>query len=129
MVISRNLVPGADKFNELFSESKVLVVDDEELIREFFLEALSKRKISVDVRVDGSQAMEALETGWYDLVITDLRMPNVDGMELLRWILGKHPNVPVIMLTAYASLEGAVVYAVRISWTVSPQKLRCGLTM
>jgi len=129
VVISRNLVPGADKFNELFSESKVLVVDDEELIREFFLEALSKRKISVDVRVDGSQAMEALETGWYDLVITDLRMPNVDGMELLRWILGKHPNVPVIMLTAYASLEGAVVYAVRISWTVSPQKLRCGLTM
>ena len=129
MVISRNLVPGADKFNELFSESKVLVVDDEELIREFFLEALSKRKISVDVRVDGSQAMEALETGWYDLVITDLRMPNVDGMELLRWILGKHPNVPEIMLTAYASLEGAVVYAVRISWTVSPQKLRCGLTM
>ena len=92
----------------MFSTAKVLVVDDEELIREFFLAALSKRDIGVDVCSDGAQAMEALESGFYDLVITDLRMPKVDGMELLSWIVGKYPNTPVIMLTAYASLEGAV---------------------
>jgi len=92
----------------LFSTAKILVVDDEELIREFFLAALSKREIEVDVCSDGGQAMEALESGRYDLVITDLRMPKVDGMELLSWIIGKHPDTPVIMLTAYASLDGAV---------------------
>ena len=41
-------------------------------------------------------------------IITDLRMPKVDGMQLLRWILGKCPNIPVIMLTAYATVESAV---------------------
>ncbi len=86
----------------------MLVVDDESLIREFFIEALSKRDILVDACKDGEEAKEALETNFYDLVITDYRMPKVDGMELLSWILGAHPNTPVIMLTAYASLEGAV---------------------
>ena len=87
---------------------KVLVVDDEELVRDFLKEALSRRGYQAHTCEDGAEAQQLLSSLTVDVVITDIRMPNIDGMELLRWILGNHPTTPVIMLTAYASVENAV---------------------
>src|SRR5439155_16143229 len=58
--------------------------------------------------VDGAEALDVLGTGDVDVVITDLRMPKVDGMDVLRHTSKHHPHVPVIMITAYGSVGQAV---------------------
>ena len=93
---------------DILKGARLLVVDDEEIVRDFFVEALTRRGIQTLTCADGVEARDLLESTLVDMVITDVRMPNMDGMELLRHILGFHPTVPVIMLTAYASIENAV---------------------
>lgn len=89
-------------------DAKILIVDDKELVREFFLAALTKRGYAVQAAVDGQAAAEMLDTEPFDLIISDVLMPRMGGMELLRHVLGHHPLVPVVMLTAFASVENAV---------------------
>jgi len=93
---------------DILSGATLLVVDDEEIVRDFFVEALARRAIKTLTCSDGVEARDLLETTPADMVITDVRMPNMDGMELLRHIIGFHPTMPVIMLTAYATIENAV---------------------
>lgn len=88
--------------------SKILVVEDQELVRSFLQAALTKRGFEVAGAVDGLAAAEALESEAYDVVLSDIKMPRMDGIELLRHILGHYPLTPVILLTAFASIENAV---------------------
>ncbi len=100
--------PTIEEIREFLEGARIIVVDDEAAIREVFRLALSKRGINVQVCANGQEAVDAFNENHIDLVITDLRMPVMDGMKLLKWVLGQHPLVPVIMLTAYATIEGAV---------------------
>ena len=93
---------------DILNGARFLVVDDEEIVRDFFSEMLSRRNAVIMTCKDGAEAKELLEKNLFDLVITDYKMPNMNGMELLRYILGFHPTIPVIMLTAYGTIEGAV---------------------
>lgn len=86
----------------------LLIADDEAIIRDFFVEALSRRGVKTVTCIDGVEAKEQLENSPFDVVITDLKMPRMDGMEVIRFILGCYPTTPVIMLTAHWSVEGAV---------------------
>ncbi len=88
--------------------SKILVVEDQDLVRGFLQTALSKRGFEVSIAVDGKAAVEALEAESFDLVLSDVKMPRMDGNELLRYMLGHFPLTPVILLTAFASIENAV---------------------
>ncbi len=94
--------------DEFLKNIRIMIVDDEEIVRDFFIEALSRRGIEPVICVDGSDAVEKLKDNPVDLVITDMRMPKMNGMELLSHIQGFYPTIPVIMLTAYASVEHAV---------------------
>ena len=94
--------------DDILKGATILVVDDQAIVRDFFTEALNRRNVNIMTAVDGKDALRRLEETQPDLVITDLKMPNMDGMQLLRHILGMHPNIPVIMLTAYATVENAV---------------------
>ena len=94
--------------DDILKGATILVVDDQAIIRDFFTEALNRRNVNIMTAVDGKDALRRLEETQPDLVITDLKMPNMDGMQLLRHLLGMHPNIPVIMLTAYATVENAV---------------------
>ncbi len=85
----------------------VLVVDDEPAQRQLLSGSLS-RDYSVVAAADGSEAMQLLANRSFDLVITDERMPGVGGIELIRWMREKAPETPVIVLTAYGSVETAV---------------------
>lgn len=87
---------------------KILVAEDQEIVRGFLRSALSKRGFEVVEAVDGQAAVEALNDGQFDLVLSDVKMPRMDGNELLRYILGHYPLTPVILLTAFASIENAV---------------------
>ncbi len=90
-------------------QMKILVVDDEAPIREMLQKGLSQiGGFSVEVAQNGREAVEKVEREIYDLVLTDLKMPEMDGLELLKVVKGTRPEVMVIMMTAYGSVETAV---------------------
>ena len=86
----------------------ILVVDDEPAIREGLVETLASSDINANEVSDARQALDFLENAPVDVVITDVRMPGMDGMELLHRIREKHPDVIVILLTAHATYPMAV---------------------
>jgi DNA-binding NtrC family response regulator len=87
---------------------KILVVDDEESVRRMLLRALANRGYQVDEANSGLRAKEILEKDIYDLVMTDLKMSGVSGMELLKFIKESSPPTEVMMMTGYATVEIAV---------------------
>jgi DNA-binding NtrC family response regulator len=88
---------------------KILVVDDEAGIREMLKKGLPQMgPFSVEVARNGLEAIEKIEKDLFDMVVTDLMMPEMDGMELLKTIKGSQPELPVIMMTAHGSIEAAV---------------------
>jgi DNA-binding NtrC family response regulator len=97
-------------FKEPFMESmKILVVDDEVLIRDMIKKGLSQiGGFSVEVAKNGLEAIEKMEKEVFDLILTDLKMPEMDGLELLKNIKGTRPEMMVILMTAYGSIETAV---------------------
>jgi len=92
------------------SVPRILVVDDERNIRRVLQALLQAGGHEVDAAADGDEARAMLrrsEAG-YDVVLTDLRMPGCDGMQLLRWIRAAQPDTPTVMLTAHGTVDIAV---------------------
>jgi len=87
---------------------RVLVVDDEPGIRTFIEEVLKGEGLSVTLAEDGQAAVEILDRRTFHLMITDLRMPRLDGMELLRRARAAAPEMEVVVLTAHGTVETAV---------------------
>jgi len=90
------------------STTRILVVDDEALIRKSFCRALRDEGFVVESAANGEEALEKFGAGQFDLVITDLRMPGIDGMALLREVKKRKPTVEVVVLTGYGSIQNAV---------------------
>jgi len=90
------------------STLNILVVDDEEAMRESTAAWLDSSGHEVALAESGPQALEMLDRLEYDLVLLDIKMPGMDGHELLRRIKEHHPWIMVVMITAYGSIESAV---------------------
>lgn len=88
--------------------SRVLVVDDETAIREVVKELVSWVAETVDEASDGNDALEKARSNSYDAIITDLKMPRMDGLEFLEKLRSLAFNTPVIILTAYGDKQSAV---------------------
>ena len=88
--------------------TKILVVDDEEGIRSFLADALESEGHAIVQAADGDAALRQLEAHSFHVMITDLRMPGIDGMTLVRKARTDRPEMEVIVLTAHGSVEGAV---------------------
>jgi two-component system response regulator AtoC len=86
---------------------RILVVDDEEGVRSFLAEALEDAGHSVAQAGDGDAAAERLRREPFDLLITDLRMPGIHGLELVRRARAEHPAMEVIVITAHGTLDSA----------------------
>jgi DNA-binding NtrC family response regulator len=84
---------------------RILIVDDDARIRVSLSEALAADEAEVGVAVDAAEALARISTDRPDLVLSDVRMPGVDGIELLRRIRATEPGVAVVMMTAYDDLE------------------------
>src|SRR3954471_19084961 len=89
-------------------KSRVLVVDDEESIREFLEIMLRKEGYEVTCAEDGQKALELIKKKSFDLVISDLQMPNMTGIELLRHVKDQYPDILFMMITAFGTTETAV---------------------
>lgn len=86
----------------------VLIVDDEKNIREGLAEVFGLEDYEALTAADGQEAMKLLDEKYVDLVITDLKMPRVSGMELLQFIKQRYQNIPVIIITAHGDVAEAV---------------------
>jgi two-component system response regulator PilR (NtrC family) len=86
----------------------ILIVDDEKSMRDFLKILLAKEGYDVIVASDGEQALGALDGNQIDLVISDIRMPGISGLDLLAKIKDETEDIPVIMITAFASPNDAV---------------------
>lgn len=89
-------------------QPQVLVVDDDEITCNLLEEVLSKEGYAVDRALDGRTAIEKGEKKFYDVVLTDIRMAETDGMEVLRSYREKSPETVMIMMTAFGSIETAI---------------------
>ncbi len=90
------------------NEARILIAEDETIARENLAHVLGQRGATVVPVENGRKAMQALSEDEFDLVITDLRMPDMDGMQLLEAVKGTTPDTEVIIITGYASIETAV---------------------
>ncbi len=82
---------------------KVLLVDDEKDFVETLYGRIKKRKLEADVAFDGEQALEMVANQVPDVMVLDLNMPNLDGMEVLRSVKETYPGIEIIILTAYGA--------------------------
>jgi two-component system response regulator FlrC len=88
--------------------ARILVADDEPGLREFITDALELDAHIVVAAKDGREAAKLLDERGFDLVLTDLKMPGLDGMALLRKIRSEQPETEVIMMTAHGTVDNAV---------------------
>jgi two-component system NtrC family response regulator len=86
----------------------ILVIDDERLICKACHMTLSKKGYAVDTCMSGKEGLEKILDGKYDAVLLDMKLPDIDGMEILMKVKGAQPNVFVIVMTGYSTIENAV---------------------
>lgn len=87
---------------------RILVVDDEDALRTVLSAELNSEGYEVGTAADGMEALDELQKGAYDLVLLDIRMPNMNGFEVLKVIKERHAGTKVIMLTGFADLKNAI---------------------
>jgi len=90
------------------SKEQIWVVDDDRSIRWVLEKAFRQADMAVRCFEDAESALEALHREQPDTIISDIRMPGIDGLELLQRIHGEHPDLPVIVITAHSDLDAAV---------------------
>jgi excisionase family DNA binding protein len=104
---TRTAVPAAG------ARPRILVVDDEAVIRDLLSKTLALAEYDVDLAPDGRHALERLRIIPYDLVITDLKMPGIDGLTVIREARRLKADIPVIIITGFSS-EASAIEAVNL---------------
>jgi putative two-component system response regulator len=89
-------------------ENRILIVDDEEMICNLMARRLAKEGYSCVTANDGMEAFDLFCKDTFSLIISDLKMPKMDGLELLKRVKAVHPNMMMILITAYADIDIAV---------------------
>jgi len=84
---------------------RILVVDDEEAIRLLYQEELGEAGYKVDLAADGSEALRRIEQARPDLMTIDLRMPGMDGIELIGRVRAMYRDLPIVICTAYGDFK------------------------
>jgi CheY-like chemotaxis protein len=80
---------------------QILIVEDDEAMREFLCQAISRSGYYVEAVQDGTEALRRVEESQFDLLLTDIRMPGLDGLELARLARRRYPGLCVLLVTAY----------------------------
>jgi two-component system NtrC family response regulator len=89
-------------------KAKILIAEDEKAQRELLEGFLKKEGFSVEAASNGRQAIEKIERDFFDIAFLDYKMPELDGLQTLREIRKRFPDLPVVMMTAYGTVETAV---------------------
>ena len=109
------------------AEGRILIVDDEESMCQFLSIMLKREGYEVTAVTTGADALKQMQKEPADVVITDIQMPKMDGLQVLAGIKAVDPTVPVIIMTAYASKQTAIEAVNRApstTWTSTPRTTR-----
>ncbi|MBN1896055.1 sigma-54-dependent Fis family transcriptional regulator [bacterium] len=87
---------------------RILVVDDEEAIRDILKETFVHKKYEVEAAAEGNEALKRLGEHPFDLLVSDIRLPDINGMKILEKAKKKYPEMGIILITAYGSIKSAV---------------------
>jgi len=87
---------------------KILIVEDDALMQDFLKETLSRLELAVDAASTGEEALQKIQSADYDVILSDLRMPALSGIEVLKAAISHQPESKVVMMTAYGTVESAV---------------------
>jgi ATP-dependent Lon protease len=98
----------AVKVLRMSKKARVLIVDDEEIARKNLAHVLTKEEYAVVAVADGESALKELDMTEFDVVLTDLRMGKIDGMDLLDRVKVRYPDTRVVMITGYATVPSAI---------------------
>ncbi|HYR86571.1 MAG TPA: sigma-54 dependent transcriptional regulator [Terriglobia bacterium] len=90
------------------SDPIILVVDDDHSAQRALIQVLRREKYAAEGASSGREALEKLKESSWDLIVTDIRMEGMDGMELMRTVRSQWPDIPVIVMTAFASIDTAI---------------------
>ena len=88
--------------------AKILIIDDEKAICNTLKDILTYEKYEVEIANDGAEGIKKAETGNFDLVLSDIKMPKMDGIEVLVKLQELHPDLPVVMISGHGTIETAV---------------------
>jgi len=94
--------------NEQTDTQNVLIVDDETVVRNGIGRALERKGLRTRQAANGREALELLDNQPFDLVLLDIRMPDMDGIQVLKEIRANHPKTEIIMITGYPTIDSAV---------------------
>jgi two-component system response regulator PilR (NtrC family) len=100
--------PTASSRRSTTTAGRLLVIDDEPVVADVLRGLLGKLGYDVHVATDAAAGREMLETGTWDALLLDVMLPDADGLDVLRWSRGQRPELAVIMITAYGTVESAV---------------------
>lgn len=89
-------------------KSSILVVDDEDALRTVLSNELANEGYQVQNASDGDEAVTELTKSTYDLILLDIKMPRMNGFEVLKYVKEHHPRSKVVMLTGFADLKNAI---------------------
>jgi CheY-like chemotaxis protein/glycine cleavage system H lipoate-binding protein len=87
---------------------RILVVDDEQIVLDSVVKHLRKEDYEIECVLSASAALERVRSNGIDIVLTDLMMPEIDGLELMEQLKQDHPELPIIMITGYATINTAL---------------------
>ena len=87
--------------------ASILIVDDEEVVRRSHLRSLARTGCETRAAEDGEEAIRVMEEHPYDVILLDLRMPDLDGMDVLKIIKQRWPESEVVVITGYPTIESA----------------------
>ena len=90
--------------------SKLLIIDDDRPIRNALREILEYEKFKVDDAENGEEGLKKFAQNKYDLVLCDIKMPKMDGIELLQKVMVLNAEVPVIMISGHGNIETCLLY-------------------
>jgi DNA-binding NtrC family response regulator len=90
------------------AKNRILVVDDEDALRTVLSSELEGEGYHVRNAADGQEAINILGNQEFDLILLDIKMPNVDGFEVLKFVKDRQPKTKVVMLTGFADLKNAI---------------------
>src|ERR1700761_1827544 len=91
------------------SKKQILIVEDDAALGRFLTRELTLKNFAVEVCQDGEEAFAKIDSRTYDLILLDMNLPKIDGMDLLQQIHSSHPHMPILVLTARNTTEDLVL--------------------
>jgi DNA-binding NtrC family response regulator len=89
-------------------KEKVLIIDDEDFILQLSRDILTKSHYVVKTASDGNEGIKLLNSDKFDLILTDIKMPNINGLEVIRHVRTSNKEIPIIIITGHGTLDIAI---------------------